>query len=373
MTVAKYFLLSSATLLLGCVPAVREPLSQRQTSIAEVDASYQPRAENELESRISAVLEAGRHRRLSTSSNAAWQIMHGIACYGENLTILTEDQGEVGALDYAFSGGQINGLEMMPGNAVLPSTGKLGLKARLEPGSYIGQGHVDQWIAIFAMADLPPDMQISIGDKQFTIEDMARQAQYDVTQNVLDEFGWTLIALTHYFPDEHSWMAEDGGQITWDELVDIELEQSLSEAACGGTHGLAGIVRALSAKNRLNLPTNPTWLSAQKLVDECIENAKLNRGSDGRLSSYYFERPGGTVDLTAELSSTGHVFEFLALALTQEELTEPWIEMTANRLCEILETSEHADMDCGALYHGLNGLKIYKQRRFAHPVKTVRN
>ena len=153
----------------------------------------------------------------------------------------------------------------MLGSQALQSTGRVGLKARLEPGSYVGQGHVDQWLAIFAMADLPLDTPIEHAGQTLTLLDWARQAQNDVSYNMLDEFSWTLIALTHYFPDEPTWQAADGHAVSWELLVEAELTYDIDQSPCGGTHRLAGIARALQAKQRLQLADSATWQKAQRL------------------------------------------------------------------------------------------------------------
>ena len=220
---------------------------------------------DQLRKRIARVLEDGLHaRRMDSQINAAWQIMHGVICYGRHLQIETPDRGLCSAVEYAFTGGQIEGFELMLGGQPLPSTERVGLKARLEPGSYIGQGHVDQWLAIFAMADLPLDTSIEHAGQKLTLLDWARQAQYDVSQNMLDEFSWTLIALTHYFPDEPTWQAADGNEISWELLVAAELTYDIDQSPCGGTHRLAGITRALQAKQRLGLADSATWEHAQR-------------------------------------------------------------------------------------------------------------
>ena len=355
-----------ALTLLACAPGPVASTKERLVAWAELEAELAEQPAEELQGRIARVLETGRTARtLSANENAAWQIMHGVACYGSDLLLQTPDRGEVSAVEYAFTGGQIHGLEMYPGVASLPATGQPGLQARLEPGSYIGQGHVDQWIAICAMADLPLETPIQLGNQQYSLESWVRQAQYDATQGLLAEYGWTLIALTHYLPQEPQWKISTGQTVSWEQLVDHEVRQGLESTACGGTHRLAGIVRALRAKENLGLPDTAVWQRARALVDGCIEDARLNRGADGRLSSYYFERPGSTLDATAELASAGHVIEFLALALpAEQELAAPWVEVSVNRLCSLLEATSATEMDCGALYHGLNGLRIYQERRF---------
>ncbi|MCC7333799.1 MAG: hypothetical protein IT422_01805 [Pirellulaceae bacterium] len=359
----RLMLLAAYPLLGGCGPALVD-MSHPSTDLVEQFAVSLDKQSPSLRERIAEVLADGRQNRiLSTEINAAWQIMHGVICYGRQLEVDTPDRGRVSALDYAFSGGQIDGFELMLGSKPLTSTGRVGLKARLEPGSYTGQGHVDQWLAIFAMADLPLDTPVTLGGQTMTLLDWARQAQYDASQNMLDEFSWTLIALTHYFPDEPTWQAADG-IVSWELLVEAELTYDLDESPCGGTHRLAGITRALRAKQRLGLADSPVWQKAQGLVDQCLVRAKEQRSADGGISSQYFSRPGVTADLSAELASSGHVFEFIALAASAEELATPWVELAALRLCEILDRTQRLELDCGGLYHALNGLKIYQHRRW---------
>ncbi len=344
----------------GCAPPGFESVVEVQPDATKSDMSAVT-----LATRVDRALETGlRARELSSPRNAAWQIMHGVACYGHELEISTPDRGRVGALDYAFHNGQINGFELSPGREKLPVTGRVGVKARLEPGSYVGQGHVDQWIAILAMADIPLSDEIMIGDQRFTVEDLARQAQFDVTNNPLEEYSWTLIALTHYFPDEPTWLAAGDFEVSWELLVEQELTKNLDESPCGGTHRLAGIVHALQAKKRLGLVDSEIWIQAETLVNRLLGEVEEHRGSDGRLSSFYLARPGRTFDLAAELASTGHLFEFVALATSDTELRGEWVASTAGSLCGLLESTAAYDLDCGALYHALNGLKIYRARRF---------
>ena len=64
------------------------------------------------------------------------------------------------------------------------------------------------------------------------------------------------------------------------------------------------------------------------------------------------------------LASAGHLLEFLAVAMDDAELQQPWVETAAARLCEIFEATKMVDLDCGACYHALNGLRVYRNRRF---------
>lgn len=68
----------------------------------------------------------------------------------------------------------MRGMELRLSVNPLESTGRVGVKAKFDPGSYIGQGYVDQWLAICAMADIPLSTQIQIGGSTATLEDWAR-------------------------------------------------------------------------------------------------------------------------------------------------------------------------------------------------------
>jgi hypothetical protein len=349
----------------GCSPALTKSGQPVEQALQELKQSLVDQPQSPLQVRLEAVLENGlTGRQLDSEVNAAWQIMHGVIAYGPQLLIKTPDRGLFSATEYAFSGGQLMGFELMPGNENLPATGRPGLKARLEPGSYIGQGHVDQWLAIFAMANLPLTTPVQVAGQQFTLVDWARQAQHDVTRNPLDEYSWTLIALTHYFPDEATWTAAERRSVSWEDLVDIELEYELDLSPCGGAHRLVGIARALQAKQRLGLADSPTWDKAQATVDLALQRIKEQRSAGGALSSFYFARPGTTADLSAELASSGHLLEVLAVAASAQEISAPWIDAAVMRLCYVLEQTREVELECGALYHALNGLKIYRDRRF---------
>lgn len=341
------------TCLVSCIPdSLDDPSRLELTNEVVVDG---------LADRIERVLQTElKGRRLSSTDNAAWQIMHGVICYGHELPLDTPDRGTVSALDYAFHEGSIRGWQLMPGQ--LLSDDRRGVKALFEPGSYIGQGHVDQWIAICAMANLPPTDTLVIDGKSYTLLDWAEQARLDACHNPLHEYSWTLIALTYYFPDTPQWTAGDNSIWSWERMLEYEVNYDLNESPCGGAHRLVGLVRALEAKQRLKLADSPTWERTRRIVDKALADIEQMRCRDGSLSSHYLERPGASRDLGMTLASTGHLFEFVAVAADDKTLNTDWVRAAAARLCEIFEATRQQDLDCGACYHALNGLNVYRER-----------
>ncbi len=357
-------------MFLGC--DVRFPEADSKLHELAVKQAPEKSSSNLREDLDRAIQLALDGRLLSSTRNAAWQIMHGVLCFGSQLPLETPDRGVVSATQFALSGGSFEGWELSLGDH-LPTVGKHGIKARLEPGSFIGQGHVDQWIAIFAMANMPIETPVTVAGNSLTLAEWARQAQRDVCSNPLREYSWTLITLTSYFPNEPSWQTADGQTWTWERMVEQEVTYDLTLSPCGGTHRLMGLVLAIQAHQRLGLPISPTWNRAQEIVEQSVSTIRSMQNSDGSLSSHYLVRPGASSDLGATLGSTGHLLEVLSAKLSAEELSQPWVERAAARVCEIILVTSSVDVDCGALYHAVRGLKLYREKRFGSPLPAVSN
>lgn len=326
----------------------------------------QPKPANDLKVTIEQTLESNLNQRILVSDrNGAWQVIHGAVAYGNDLP-LDVDGSVVPAIGYLLDGGKLQGWELSIG-PVLPSTGRPGVVARVESGSFIGQGHSDQWLGYFSQIPLPLDRAVTVEGQKLTLLDWARQAQYDVPNNPYLEYSWTLIALTNFFPNEKSWVASDGKSWTLEPLVRFEAQQDLSESACGGMHRLMGLAHAVRYRNRLQEPMDQGWGLAKSVVENAIDSARKFQSSDGSFSTNYTSRPGTSADLSNTISATGHTLEFLSYALGSSELEKPWMERAVLRLCAMLKASEKLDMECGGTYHALAGLNLYHKKRFSKP------
>lgn len=331
----------------GCQPAASQP--------ATVTAEAIPEGE-ELRRLLDEVLEENYARRLNLEDHAAWQILHGVVAYGREFRV--EKDGElVPAVDYLMSGGTMKGWTMEPGDK--------GLRAVVEPGSKIGQGHYDQWLAILSRCGLQPEDKLQVGERAYTMADFVAQVQWDVPRNVLNEFSWTLVGLTAYRPANAQWTAMDGRQWSIEKLLEIELEQDLSTSACGGAHRLMGMAIALNRHLSQGGQLTGVWAEADKRLRDAIDVTRRMQNPDGSFSTRFFDgRPGSTVDLGQNLMATGHILEFLANALTDEQLREPWVVRAALKLCDILDTTKDLPLECGSLYHAVHALVLYRERLF---------
>lgn len=342
--------LASLLLAGGCSRPVSEPVAT--VSAAPVSAA-------ELCPRIDRVLDQTRAgRQLSTATQGAWQVVHGILAFGEEFSVLHEGKS-VPALDYLLAGGRLAGWKLRPGSH--------GIVAVVEEGSTLGQGHPDQWLGYLSQCGsdgIPLDRPLTVGGQQARVGDLLSQAQADLRPG--QEATWTLMALATYLPPGSSWQGADGESWNLERVMGMELEADLASSACGGAHRLYGLATAVNRHRQQQpgaaAPLPGIWGEAEETIADCIERARRFQQADGSFSTQYFERPASSPDVFAKLGSSGHVFEFLAVALPEERLTEPWVLRGAARLVTMLEQTADIDVECGALYHAAHGLLLYRNR-----------
>ena len=73
--------------------------------------------------------------------------------------------------------------------------------------------------------------------------------------------------------------------------------------------------------------------------------------------------------MAQRIHATGHTFEFLCAVVSDEQLREPWMKRAAVSLIDMLERTQDFDVECGALYHAVHGLDLYRQRLYPAAAK----
>jgi hypothetical protein len=349
MSRLRFVALCSASALLfsiGCA----EPAAE----VAEVELPSDEQLRDRLDRAVDFTF-ANRH--LNTKDHAGWQVVHGVLVYGRDFQIY-HDEKLVRALDYLLGGGQLRGWTMHKGDR--------GLEAVLEAGSSTGQGHEDQWLGYLSQCGLKPDEPLIVAGQPYTVRDLITQAQWDIYDGM--EATWTLMAFTTYLPFDSEWTAKDGTTWNIDRMVRMETAQDLGTSACGGTHRMYGLAVAMKRYRETGgtLGNDPdgTWEKCQRKIDEAVAAAREFQQPDGSFSTNYFARPAASPEISKRISTSGHVLEFLMVALDDKQFDEPWVKRAVLHLVECFEKTQKFDLECGALYHATHGLDLYRLRRF---------
>ncbi len=351
-------------LVLGCGSSDSrlDSADDSDSRAAREQASSAPSDEQLRERLDHAIDYALNHRRLNTGDQAAWQVVHGILCFGRDLQI-EHDGMLVPALDYLLKGGELKGWNMRP----TPH----GLLAVLESGSKTGQGHPDQWMGYMALAGVQPDEELVVGGETYHVNDLVTEAQWHMRDGL--EATWPLMAFSAYLPLDARWPAEDGTEWNIERVLKMETAQNLAESACGGTHRLVGLLTAVDRYKKEHpgqeLPS--PWRETDDKIRASFEAAKKFQQPDGRFSTNFFTRPGRSDDIDTQMHATGHTLEFVVLAANPQELRQKWIERAVVDLLDLLDATETVNLECGGLYHAVRGLKLYRERRFGAPASSV--
>ncbi len=334
-------------LIAGCTGS-----NQDITSQGTGTASSGLPSDEELKNNLDEVIEFTERRILDSEDHAAWQIMHGVLAYGQDLRI--SDQGKiVQAVDWLLDGGQMKGWNLVPGEK--------GLVAILEVGSKTGQGHADQWLAVLAQCHVPLDRKLVWDGNEYKFGDLVTQAQWDMYEG--KEASWSLIGLGAYLPLDAEWESRDG-HWNFERMIGMEAAQDLNGSACGGSHRLIGMTMTLNRHLKKGGKLEGAWLEADKKIKYGIEMAQKHQQPDGSFSTNYFARPASSPDVALKINTSGHTFEFLSIAMTDEQLKQPWMVKACDQLCSLLTLTQDMTVECGALYHAVHGLQIYRLRRF---------
>jgi hypothetical protein len=379
-----YRILVCAAVLLGlagCAPVdLPEPQEKEQPAPASTveEPSSQPAAlvkstagpQHRIDSAISNV-----RRRKLLLSNGFWTVFHGILGLGPKAATLRDPKTghEVNALEHIRSGGELRGLRFIPT--------RHGLDVQMGPFS-VGQGHQDQFVAEMTEWGLPADTPFVVNGKDYTFRDFVRHSQMYASVTGKQELSWALVVVGQHQGTDLEWSNDKGEALRYRDLVRYELDADVENAPCGGTHRLYGLTWAYHLHKQRGLDTSGIWQEIRAKEAKYIAVARRYQNSDGSFSTEFFRGRGNSSDKQLRINTTGHILEWLALALPDEELRADWVQNAASALALMILDLQAEPIEGGSLYHAVHGLILYRARvygddtlgpckpHFPYPLKT---
>jgi len=312
------------------------------------------------EVRIESAVENIRKRDL-LMSNGFWTIFHGILGLGPNtVTLLNPDTSQrVNAVEYICAGGELRGLAFPPT--------KHGLDVQTGP-PYVGQGHQDQFISEMGQWGMKPTQKFIVFGKEYNYMDFVNHSKMRARTNANQELSWAVCLIPQYLGADHEWTNEHGERLSVEDLLRYELDASVEEAACGGTHRLFGYSWSYYFHLRQGGKTTGVWKDAVEKTAKYRDLAKKYQNADGTFSTNWFKGPGDSPDKGQRITTTGHTLEWLALALNDEEIKEEWVQNAANALSLTVLDMGITPIEGGALYHAVHGLLMYYARVYGNKI-----
>lgn len=342
-------------LLLSCAP-IEEPISVPGANIAARLKPAAPRQEvpKSLRDRVEAALQQVHQRELLTT-HAFWTIFHGMLGNGLETPLLDPKTGQTfKAIDYICEDRPMRGLQFIPTAD--------GLDVRIGP-TFDGQGHQDQFVSEAIERGIDLNKKFRVGGKDYVFWDFIHHSKARARVTGDQELSWTLVVLGVY-GTKQKWTNMFGEELTYEDMVHYELHQPIETAACGGTHRLFGLTWAYHLHRKEGGQDTGVWLELLNKQKHYQELARKYQNSDGSFSTEYLAGRGHRGDLDRRIGTTGHVLEWLAFSLPDEELTKPWMQEAASALSVLILEGQGRLLDGGSIYHAAHGLHIYHTRVF---------
>jgi len=348
-------------------------------------------AADPLRTRIEAAIRHVARRELHTD-DPFWTVFHGVLGLGPDLMLLDPRTGNrVKALDYFSAPSE----PLMPGLLFTPTAH--GVKVEVGTGlEQVGvwQGHQDQFVAeALAEWGAPLERRFTIrtarGDREATTLDFVRQSQMQASadEKKKQELSWAVVVVGQYLGTDAKWTNAYGESMHFDDMMRHELRAEVEGAACGGTHRLFGLTWALHLHLLRGGKRTGVWAEVDRKNAHFHERARRHQAIDGSFSANFFRPtaltvprpdlpgadgsfttrplPGQSSDRYQRINTTGHIVEWLALSLPDDELRVPWVRDAVNALTLMLLDVQ--DLNIDALhYHAAHGLYIYYARVYGY-------
>ena len=351
---------SVGSLCSGCAP-VDSAGDQKEepTKDAEIDGAGKPDIPpasfpSGLRSRIESAVENVRQRHLLTT-HSFWTVFHGILGLGPGVKLLDPMTGtKVNAVNYICNGGELAGLRFFPT--------KWGLDVETNGWEGRGQGHQDYFIAEMAVWDMSPTQRFRVLGKDYTYMDFVKHTKMRASVTKDQELSWAIVVIGRYLGTDLEWINGYGENLRFENLVRYELDATITEAACGGTHRLSGLNHVYHLHLRKGGKTEGIWREVADKTARYRDMARKYQNADGSFSTDFFNGPGNVEDKQRRIYTTGHTFEWLSLALSEAELKERWVQDAANALALMLLEEQNQPLEGGSLYHAVHGLLMYYAR-----------
>jgi len=310
-----------------------------------------------LESKIKQAIEMYRNQTISIREKSAWSVMHSFIGYGVEKKVRVDQAGkQASAIGWICYNNPCRGVRLFYLN-------NNRIYGRLGPGN---QGHEGQCMAMLAQSRVHASYPMKIGGKDFTVADLVKREQE--TCRAGTELTFKLIGLSHYLDLDETWRDERGGKWNVSRLVQEEMRQPIVGAACGGTHRLFGLSYAVNRCEHKGKAIEGQYQRAKIYVQEYQRYTFKMQNPDGSFSTQFFTGRGASPDKARRLLTTGHISEWLAFSLNDEELTNPRMVKAMDYLATLLVRGQRGGWEVGPLGHALHALNIYNDRVFARSV-----
>jgi hypothetical protein len=321
-------------------------------NIASEELTAEDKKLQALLAKVDAALAVYKKKHLNTRDHSPWEVMHSLVAYGCDTEIFRDGPGgpKVNAIGWLCWSGTCNRQRLLYLNGDRPV-------ADQGPGV---QGHDGQFLAMLAQSRVNVNYGLKVGGRDFAVSDLVESEKLGCRSR--SELTFQLIGLVHYLPSDAEWKDSYGETWNIERLIREEIAQPILGATCGGSHRLFGLAYAVRKREQRDEPIDGEYRRAQSYMNDYHKYTYKLQNDDGSFSTDYFRGRGSDSSLDERLRTTGHVLEWLAFSVPEEQLTDPRMMKAVDYLTKLLLVGSNRRWEIGPQGHALHGLVIYRDR-----------
>lgn len=333
------------------------PASQllARTVVEEAPIADVGRAVNQpLVEKVTRVLDSYYRRPLNTNVDNPWSLIHWSIAFGIDAQVTASGPNDqpVSAIGWLCYNRPAAGQQLM-------SYDGQSLRLPIAPGL---QGHQGQLLSMLAQSQVKPDYGLRAGGKELTVADLVDYEKRTCRSG--SELTFKLVGLAHYCGSDETWRNSSGQDWSVQRLLEEELGAPINrtQCPCGGTHRLFALSYAVDRRRHENKPVDGPWLVAERREKAYQDRAFRLQNTDGSFSTLWLDAAQNQNDKTRKLTTSGHILEWLAFSLPDDQLSDARFERAVSFVATLLERNQQMQWHRGALGHALHALAIYEQR-----------
>ncbi len=304
--------------------------------------------------KVRQVLDEYYLRPLNTRDDPPWSVLHWSIAYGVDAKIRVGHPAgkQVTAIGWLCSNYPLRGKQLI-------ACSEDGLFLPIGPGV---QGHDAQFLAMLAQSRVPANYLLQVSEQELTIADLVEHEKQTCTTG--NEQTFKLIGIGHYEGTQARWQNKSHERWSVERLLQEELQQPISgrQATCGGLHRLFAFHYATELRMRETSSLSGPWQEAVQRTNYYQRRAFQLQNPDGSFSTAWLDKSEQRPDLERQLITSGHVLEWLAFSLPEDELRDPRFEKAVMYIVQLLNDNLHQRLHRGGMGHALHALAIYEQR-----------
>ena len=239
-----------------------------------------------------------------------------------------------------------------------------GLDVETQAGSFVSQGHQDQFVAEMVEWNVDPNRVFMVNGKKHHFIEFINESQARASVKDNQELDWAVPIIGQYTRTDAEWTNRAGDVLRLEDLLRKELDQPLDAAACGGTHRLFGMTWVYHQHLSEGGKTDGVWKEIADKIAQYKEKAAADAKRRRLVLDELLPRPGQRAGHSAAHQHYRPHFGVVVSGVNGRGAATAVGARRGQRPVADDPGQRGDALEGGSVYHAVHGLLLYRARVF---------